>query len=44
MLYGSSPGAHRPVFPGNYRIVLENYTWDAVAGKYLEYLKSIGVK
>lgn len=28
----------------NYRIVLENYTWDAVAGKYLEYLKSIGVK
>ena len=28
----------------NYRIVLENYTWDAVAGKYLEYLKSIVVK
>lgn len=28
----------------NYRIVLENYTWETVTQKYLEYLKSIGVK
>lgn len=28
----------------NYRIVLENYTWDSVTKKYIEYLSSIGIK
>lgn len=28
----------------NYKKVVENYTWDKVARKYVEYLESIGVK
>ena len=28
----------------NYRKVVESYTWDKVAGKYIKYLMSIGVK
>ena len=28
----------------NYQKILDKYTWDKIALKYVEYLKSIGVK
>ena len=28
----------------NFNKVIENYTWDKVAGKYISYLESIGVR